>query len=265
MILTVDVGNSTIAFGIHGNGGWINHWRLHTDRDKTADEYLVLINTLLQNGGHRLEQIGRIVISSVVPTLTPTITAVAHHLCPRIPPLVVSHELKNGLNPTPPIPPELGSDLLANAVAAFDRTGAGAIIVDFGTALTFEAISDDGRIAGVSIAPGLRSAVEALSSNTAQLPAVDLEPPPNALGRTTVHAIQSGIVYGYVGLIQGLVQRMTTDMRASGDIQGDPQIIATGGFAETFAPLTGIFAVIDQWHTLEGLRVLARLNPPGGE
>ncbi len=265
MVLTIDVGNTNIAFGVHTGERWLDHWRLRSDPEETSDEYLVLFHNLLHVAGHQLDRIDRIVISSVVPALTPAITAVARRLCPDIPPLVVNHTLNTGLNSDAPIPPELGNDLLANAVAAYARFRGAAIVVDFGTALTFEAISADGRILGVSIAPGLRSAVRALSSNTAQLPAVDLVPPPQALGRTTIHAIQSGVVFGYVGMIKELVDRMTEEMIANGDCVESPQIIATGGLAETFAPIAGVFDAIDQWHTLEGLRLLAVLNPaPGG-
>jgi type III pantothenate kinase len=136
------------------------------------------------------------------------------------------------------------------------RYGRAAIAVDFGTALTFTAVSHDARILGVSIAPGLRSAVAALSSNTAQLPGVDLAPPPNALARTTVHSIQAGVVFGYVGLVKEVSGRMAAEM--GGDTA--PLIVATGGLAETFAPVAGTFDAVDQWLTLDGLRILAELN-----
>jgi type III pantothenate kinase len=166
----------------------------------------------------------------------------------------VTHQLTTGLNPRVEIPAELGNDLLANAVAVWNRYQRAAIAVDFGTALTFTAVSGVGEIAGVSIAPGLRSAVAALSRNTAQLPGVDLVPPPSALARTTVHSIQSGVVYGYVGLVKEVTERMSQamDERAI--------IVATGGLAETFAPVAGFFDAVDQWLTLDGLRRLGELN-----
>lgn len=261
MVLTIDVGNTNIAFGLHHRGRWVDHWRLRTHAEQTTDEYLVVFHNLLEVGGHRRAAIRRIVISSVVPALTTAITAMAQRLCPDVPPLVVNHKMVTGLNPNAEIPGELGNDLLANAVAAYHRFRAATIVVDFGTALTFVALSDYGDILGVSIAPGLRSAVRALSSSTAQLPAVELSPPPGALGRTTTHAIQSGIVFGYVGLIREVVHRMSREMEHGGAASQKPQVIATGGLAETFAPLTEIFHTIDQWHTLEGLRILGELNP----
>jgi type III pantothenate kinase len=255
MILTIDVGNTNIAAGIWADGTWIDHWRLKTDPETTADEYLVFFGSLLRGAGHRPEEFTRIVVSSVVPALTPAIVRVAERLGAR-PPLIVSHELTTGLNPDSEVPRELGNDLLANAVAVWHRYGRAAIAVDFGTALTFTAVSHDARVLGVSIAPGLRSAVAALSSNTAQLPGVDLAPPPNALARTTVHSIQAGVVFGYVGLVKEVSGRMAAEM--GGDTA--PLIVATGGLAETFAPVAGTFDAVDQWLTLDGLRILAELN-----
>lgn len=253
MILTVDIGNSNIAFGIWSGDEWIDHWRLRSDAEKTSDEYLVLFHNLLQVSGRTLDGFSRIVVSSVVPALTPAIVAVCERLAEQAP-LVVDHTLNTGLSA--PVPPELGHDLLANAVAAYRRFGGdGAIVVDFGTALSFTAVSGDGQVVGVAIAPGLRSAVGALSGNTAQLPPVDLKPPPHALARTTVHAIQSGIVFGYVGLVNEVTKRMGAEM------DKPPKLVATGGLAGTIAPLTDCFDQIDAWLTLDGLRILGELNP----
>ncbi|MCG8481429.1 MAG: type III pantothenate kinase [Spirochaetales bacterium] len=254
MILTIDIGNTNIAFGIWADGKWLDHWRLKTDVEKTSDEYFVLFRSLLAVSSHDFNGWDRIVVSSVVPTLTPAIVKVATQLSGKAP-LIVRHDIETGLNAETPIPPELGSDLLANAVAAWHRYRRSCIVVDFGTALTFTAVSGDGRVLGVSIAPGLRSAVAALSTNTAQLPGVDLIPPPRALARTTVHSIQSGVVFGYVGLVKEVVGRMGAEMERT------PLVVATGGLAETFAPVADYFDVVDQWLTLDGLRRLAELNP----
>ncbi len=254
MILTIDIGNTNIAFGIWDGSRWLEHWRLHTNPEQTSDEYLVYTQNLIHLSEHELGTIQRVVISSVVPALTPTIVTVVERLTGRSP-LLVNNTLNTGLNPDVPIPPELGSDLLANAVAASHRTDQGAIVVDFGTALTFTAVSADRVILGVNIAPGLRSAVRSLSTNTSQLPVVDLVPPPHALARTTEHAIQGGIVYGYVGLVNEVIRRMSAEMSTS------PRVYATGGLAETFAPIADCFDEVDQWLTLEGLRLLAEKNP----
>ncbi len=253
-ILTIDIGNTNIAFGIHDGGDWIHHWRLRTAVTRTADEYLVLFHNLFEISGHDETKIDRTVVSSVVPVLTPAIARVAERIH-GAKPLIVNHELHTGLDPSQPIPVELGNDLLANAVAAFHLYRRDAIIVDFGTALTFTAVSGQGRILGVSIAPGLGSAVRALSSNTAQLPAVDLVEPPSALPRTTVHSIQSGIVYGYVGLVKEVTRRMSDEMEST------PIVVATGGLAETIPPVTEIFDEVKPWLTLDGIRILGELNP----
>jgi len=253
MILAFDIGNTNIAFGIWDGSAWLNHWRLRTEAEKTSDEYLVLVGDLMKMADHRIDGVDRVVISSVVPAVTSAIVRVTRRLTGHEP-LLVTHTLKTGLNPDTPIPPELGSDLLANAVAAYHRAQEDAIVVDFGTALTFTAVSGDGVILGVNIAPGLRSAIQTLSSSTSQLPIVELVPPPNALARTTEHAIQGGVVYGYVGLVKEIISRMSSEMG------GSPKIYATGGLAGSFGPISGCFDEINEWLTLEGLRILAEKN-----
>jgi type III pantothenate kinase len=151
-------------------------------------------------------------------------------------------------------PTEVGADLVANAVAAYARFQGNCIVVDFGTALTFTAVAVPGDLLGVAIAPGLNSAAAALSSNTAQLPRVRLIPPPTAIGRNTVHSIQSGVVFGYIGLVEALIGRMRAELG------GDAQAVATGGLARTIAPLTDQFAAIEPWLTLDGLRIIAERN-----
>lgn len=254
MILTIDVGNSNIAFGMYDHGRWVDHWRLRTEPDKTADEYFVLFQNLIAAGGHPVRNVVRIVISSVVPALTPVIAAVTHRMSGQDP-LIVRHTINTGLDPERPIPAELGSDLLANAVAAFHRYRQATIVVDFGTALTFTAVSATGAVLGVAIAPGVRSAVRALVSNTAQLPTVDLRAPKSALGLTTEHSIQAGIVFGYVGLVDSIVERMVAEMGEQ------PVVVATGGLSDVVAPLSKRITNVEPWHTLDGLRILAELNP----
>lgn len=253
MILTVDIGNTNIACGIHDAGTWVDHWRLRTESDRTADEYLVLFRSLFESSPASQAAVDRVVVSSVVPALTPAIVSVMARLTGREP-LLVRHDMVTGLDPATPVPPELGNDLLANAVAGWRRFRDACIIVDFGTALTFTAVSRSGAILGVDIAPGLRSAVGALTSSTAQLRSVDLVPPPSALARTTEHSIQAGIIFGYVGLVREIVARMAAEM------DGTPKTLATGGLVGAIAPLTEVFDAVDEWHTLDGLRILAELN-----
>ena len=258
MVLTVDIGNSNIAFGIHTGEKILEHWRLRTDPSKTADEYRVLFKSLLSESSVPAEEVKRVVVSSVVPGLTTPMSRMIGSLAGQ-PPLVVSKRLTTGLHPEARIPDELGADLLANAVAANALFDSHVIVIDFGTALTFTGVSDDGVILGVSISPGLHASLQALTSNTAQLLNVELLPPPTTLGQNTIHSIQSGLVLGYVSLVEGLVSRMKADIRR--DRPGDVAVVATGGMVDSMAPLTEVFDEIRPWHTLDGLRILADLNP----
>jgi len=163
--------------------------------------------------------------------------------------------VRTGLRIRTDNPTEVGADLVANAVAAYARFQSSCIVVDFGTALTFTAVAEPGDLLGVAIAPGLNSAAGALSRDTAQLPRVQLAPPPTAIGRNTTHSIQSGLVFGYVGLVEALIGRMRQELG------GRAHAVATGGLAPIIAPLTDQFAEIDPWLTLEGLRIIAERNP----
>lgn len=254
MIVTVDVGNSNVKFGISDNNEWVALWRVHTDIGKTADEYWILFDALIRGGGYRLEEVQRAVVSSVVPALSDTICSVVERLTGATP-LRVSHLVQTGMDPESKTPPEMGNDLLANAVAAFHAHRRPTIVVDFGTAHSFTALSASGRVLGVAIAPGINTAVRTLERNTAQLPLVELEPPPQALARTTTHAIQAGVVYGYVGLVREVITRMGAEMESR------PWVIATGGMADVLAPICDAVDEVRPWHTLEGLRILAELNP----
>lgn len=195
----------------------------------------------------------QVVISSVVPPLTTAFEQMLGRLTQQQP-LVISARLRTGLTVATDNPHELGTDLLANAVAGHQLTHANCVIVDFGTALSVITVSKVGEIQGVSIAPGLESATKALSTNTAQLPFVPLAPPPSVLGKNTTHAIQSGIVLGYIGLVEGLVSRIETELADS------VEVVATGGLAEVVAPLTQRFNRVEPWLTLDGLRLIAGMN-----
>jgi type III pantothenate kinase len=217
------------------------------------DEYAVLFRDFLRDDNLRLSDIDRAILGSVVPPLTGTFSRMLERYTAQEP-LVVGPGVRTGLRIRTENPAEVGADLVANAVAAYARFQGNCVAVDFGTALTFTAIAEPGDLLGVAIAPGLRSAAAALSSNTAQLPRVRLVPPPAAIGRNTVHSIQSGVVYGYIGLVEALVGRMRAEM------SGQAKAIATGGLARVIAPLTDQFAAIEPWLTLDGLRIIAEQN-----
>jgi type III pantothenate kinase len=253
MLLAIDIGNSNIAFGIYEKK-WIRHWRLNTVANKTPDEYEVLFRSLIANGHGDLSDISRVIISSVVPPLSPTFRRMLQNML-GLEPLFVSPKLATGIRIGIDNPAEIGSDLLANAVAGYALSGDASIIVDFGTALSITIVSAQGELLGGSIAPGLESAMRALSSNTAQLPFVDLSAPDSAIGKNTQHAIQSGVVLGYVGLVEHLVRRIRRELG------GRAQVIATGGLSEVVAPLTDEFDTLEPWLTLDGLRLIAERQP----
>jgi type III pantothenate kinase len=256
MLLAIDVGNTNIAFGIYQGNRWTNHWRIRTVRDKMPDEYAVLFRSLLHENDLRMSDISHVVLGSVVPPLTSTLSEMLRRQT-RNNLLVVGPGVRTGLRIRTDNPAEVGADLVANAVAAHDRFQNNCIVVDFGTALTFTAVNESGDLLGVAIAPGLHSAAAALASNTAQLPHVQLVPPPEAIGRNTVHSIQSGVVFGYIGLVNALIGRMRTELG------GQAYAIATGGLARVIAPLTDQFTAIEPWLTLDGLRIIAERNAYG--
>jgi type III pantothenate kinase len=253
MLLAIDVGNTNIAFGIYHQGRWRDHWRIRTVPDKMPDEYAVLFRDMIRDGDLQLADLDQAALCSVVPPLTGTLAEMLERQMGR-PPLVVGPGVRTGVRIRTDNPAEVGADLVANALAAYTRFERSCIVVDFGTALTFTAVSDPGDLVGVAIAPGLNSAARALSTNTAQLPRVRLIPPPAAIGRNTIHSIQSGIVFGYIGLVEALIGRMRDELG------GEALAIATGGLARVIAPLTDQFSAIDPWLTLEGVRLIAERN-----
>jgi type III pantothenate kinase len=253
VLLAIDVGNTNIAFGIYRDGEWTNHWRLRTVPEQMPDEYAVLFRSLFRESDVPIADIDRVVICSVVPPVTDALTRMLGEQLGH-PPLVVGPGIRTGIRIRTDNPSEVGADLVANAVAAYARFEQNCIVVDFGTALTFTAVAVPGDLLGVAIAPGLNSAAASLSSQTAQLPRVQLAPPPTAIGRNTIHSIQSGVVYGYVGLVEALIRRMRAEMG------GTALAVATGGLARVIPPLSDEFAAIEPWLTLDGLRIIGDRN-----
>jgi type III pantothenate kinase len=253
MLCAVSVGNSHITFGAHQDGNWLRRWRIQTVHAKTSDEYLVIFRELFNAAGVRPQAIDSAILSSVVPPLTGTMVETVVALCGKKP-LLLSTGLDIGLRITTENPAEVGADLVANAVAAYQRFQGNCIVVDFGTALTFTAVAAPGELRGVAIAPGLSSAMNSLAHDTAQLPRVPLAPPPVAAGRNTVQSIQAGIVFGYVGLVEGLIRRLREELG------GQAGVVVTGGQSQIMAPLLAGPVVHEQWLTLEGLRIVALRN-----
>ena len=230
MLLAVDIGNSNIVFGVHDGDAWLHHWRVRTVRDKMPDEYAVHFRAFLGEAGLSAGRLEQIVLSSVVPPVTGRLTEMLTDQT-AIAPLVISHSVGTGLTIAVDNPAEVGADLIANGIAAYERFGAACVAVDFGTASTFSAISDEPAFLGVAIAPGLNLAASALAGGTAQLPQIDLVAPPSVIGTNTSASIQAGVVLGYVGLVEGLIDRLHAEMGAP------VPVVATGGLSRIIAPL----------------------------
>lgn len=252
MLLAIDIGNTNIVFGVHDGNGWAHHWRVQTVRERMPDEYAVLFRSFLHEADLELDQIRRTVLSSVVPPLT---GGMAEMIAQRTgeKPLVLGPGVRYGIEIRTDHPDRVGTDLIANAVAAYDRFRANCIVVDFGTAMTFSAVAEPGVFVGAAIAAGLQTTADALAGRTAQLPHVALAPPPSVIGRNTIHAMQAGLVVGQVCLVEGLIDRMKREL-------GGAQVIATGGLSSVIAPLTDRFDAVDPWLTLDGLRLIAERN-----
>ena len=251
MLLAIDIGNTNIVWGIYDRSELRGHWRLGTDLAKTADEYGLLFVGLLQAEGIRTEEITGVIISSVVPSLTPLFEGMAESYVQHLP-LLVSPELDTGLTIAYTHPHELGSDRIVNAAAAYARYQTALIIVDFGTATTFCAVTRAGEYLGGAIAPGLGTATESLHSRTAKLPRVNLARPKTVIGKDTIGSIQSGLIFGYAGLVDELVTRI------QGELGQKAMVIATGGLASLIAPESRTIKEVRPFLTLEGLELIYR-------
>ncbi len=247
MLLAIDIGNTNIVFGVNRDGDWKNHWRIQTDHLKTADEYEVIFRSLLNAGKVCSTNIGQIIISSVVPSLVHPFAEMLSGLFPDTKQTIVSPEIYDMLPVKVLNPYQIGADLVANATAAFQKYGKLTTVIDFGTALTFTTIGKDSEIMGVAIAPGLNTAVSALAGKTAQLPEIHLTPPPSVLGKNTVHAIQAGVVFGFTGLVDSIIERTQEELNE------ELTVVATGGLSSVISPLTKHIKMIEPLLTLDGL------------
>ena len=262
MLLAVDVGNTNVVLGIFEGDQVKSSWRVQTERRRMPDEWGLMVITLLQHRGYNLKDVTDAIISSVVPTLTSTLREMIQTYF-DITPLVVEPGVKTGIAVRYENPREVGADRIVNAVAAFHYYGGPAIVIDFGTATTFDALSVNGEYLGGAIAPGINIASEALFAVASRLFRVELTPPKQAIGRTTATSMQSGIMFGYIGLVEGLVSRFREELIAltPPNLNQVVKVIATGGLAEVVAQDSGsIIDVVDQNLTLQGLRLIHELN-----
>ncbi|TAE41146.1 MAG: type III pantothenate kinase [Runella slithyformis] len=251
MLLAVDIGNTDTVFGFYSYQmeAWLTPFRVRSLVDEPAAHYESKLRLHFLEAGILASQITTVVLSCVVPPLLPTVRAMLTDFFGK-PPVVVGPDVYPDLKIEIDHPHEIGSDLVANAVAAFVKYGRNAVVVDFGTALTFTTVSAEGKILGVAIAPGLKTAVKALFANTAQLPEVPLVLPESAIGKNTTHAIQAGILLGYEGLVRGMITRIRREL------DGDCIALATGGLSSIIETLNGEFVEINKNLTLEGLKFI---------
>ena len=253
MLLAIDISNTNIKFGLYNSETMNNHWVVSTARQRTTDEYAMVLNDLARHAGHELTDIDDIILSSVVPPLTPVFQELATRYCNREA-IVLDHTLDLGIKLLVDNPWEIGSDRIATTIAAHHLYGGPAIIIAFSTATTFDVISASGDFLGGAIAPGLLISAEALSSAASRLYRVDMTPPRSALGKNTIENMQSGIIYGHVGLVQGLISRLREEIPGVTN-EGQVKIIAHGGLAQLMAPIIPEIQYVNQYLPLEGLRL----------
>jgi type III pantothenate kinase len=253
MLLAIDAGNSNITLGLYEGAKPGPRWRLATVHDRTADEYGLLLDDLLEHAGFEVEAVDAVVMASVVPPLTGVLEEAAVRYLGRAP-LVVDAGVKTGVRIRYDDPKQVGADRVVDAVAIHHLYGGPACCVDFGTATTFDAISVEGDYLGGAIAPGIGIAADALFQRAAKLPRVDLLRPPALIGKNTVHSLQSGLLFGYVSLVEGMVARFRKELGP------EMKVVATGGLAETVAKETTAIDVVAPWLTLDGLRIVHEMN-----
>ncbi|HUG56295.1 MAG TPA: type III pantothenate kinase [Candidatus Limnocylindrales bacterium] len=253
ILLAVDVGNTNVVLGAYKGTQLVATWRTYTDHTKTEDELGIMLDALLGREELAIEDVDAFVLGSVVPPLTLAFSGLAdRHLDGKI--LVIGPGVKTGVRLRVDNPSEVGADRIANTLAAHRRYGGPAVVVDFGTSTNMDVVSEEGDFLGGAFAPGLEISAESLFSRASRLFRVSLTPPKEAIGKNTADCLRSGIVFGYVGLVEGLLDRILAELG------GSPTVLATGGLAPTIAPLTSKISRVDEDLTLEGLRMLWELN-----
>ncbi|MGE5236671.1 MAG: type III pantothenate kinase [Acidobacteriota bacterium] len=254
VLLALDVGNTHTTIGVFRETQILRRWRLSTTRDRTVDELGILLRNLCQWSQMSPDDIGGVIVGSVVPPLDGALrAAITSYL--HAEPLFVAPGIRSGMPLKVETPQELGADRLCNAVAAFAEYGGPCMVVDFGTATTWDVVSARGEFLGGVIAPGLEISAEALFSRAAKLPRVELVAPTRVIGKATIDSMQSGLVFGYVGLVEGVTRRVQAEL-------GGGKVIASGGLAAVLARYTDIFEAVDDDLTLKGLRLLWERNRP---
>ena len=253
MLLCVDIGNTNIKLGLFTGEQMRFHWRISTDRERLTDEYAMLLLNLIQSEQLDIREITGCAISSVVPTLTQEFADLSQRYL-KVEPFILGQGSTTGMKVNTDYPSEVGSDLIANAIAARHLYGTPVIVVGLGTATTFIAVSAQGELEGVAIAPGVITSGDSLFRSTSTLPQVALTKPSAAIGKNTIHSLQSGLVFGFAALIEGLVNRIQSELG------GNAKVIATGGLAHLIAPETKVIQAVEPELAIIGLRLVYELN-----
>ena len=256
MLLAIDVGNTNIKYGIYNNDKLIASFRVSSRLSRTADEYGSVLVNLLSTSGLSKQDIDGVIMSSVIPSLNYTIC----HMCEfffGITPVMIGPGVKTGLNIKADNPKEVGADIIVNSVSAFNKYGGPIVVIDFGTATTFDVISKDFELLGVIIAPGIKTSLEGLVSNTAQLPMIELDAPKTVIGKNTKHCMQSGIIFGFAGLVDNILFKIKKELGVD-----DLTVVATGGLGEIIAKEVKNIKKVDRTLTLDGLNMIYKLNNP---
>ena len=256
MLLVIDVGNTNIVFGIYKDDELLYDWRISTSKDRTSDEYGLVFNQIFQFNGINPKDIKNIIMSSVVPPLMHTIPTMSMRYL-GVDPMIVGPDLDTGINIKYDNPDEVGADRIVNAVAGFKKYGGPLIIVDVGTAITFCSISSEGDYLGGIIYPGIKISSEALFMRTAKLPKVEILKPDKVIGKNTASSIQSGLVYGYIGMIDYIIKKMIEEMDTTKE---KVTVVGTGGFSNLIASESEYICEIDRLLTLEGLKMIYERN-----
>lgn len=260
MLLAFDVGNSNIVLGVFKDGKMITNWRLETDNNKSADEYGMIVSQLFKYEGLDISEVDDVIISTVVPSVLYTLQHLSMKYFHRKP-IVIGPGIKTGLIVKYDNPKQVGADRIVNAVAAHAKYGGLLIVIDLGTATTFCAITDKAEYIGGTIAPGLKISSEALFEKTSKLPKVELEEPGHVICRNTITSMQSGLVYGHMGMVEFIVEKMKKELREyCGQPDAEVKVVATGGLASMIAKGSSCIDYVDKMLTLEGLEMIYNKN-----
>ena len=254
MLLAIDLGNTNIKYGVFDGDRLVASFRVSSRISRTADEYGSVLVGLLADKDIKKSDIDGIIFSSVIPALNYTIC----HMCEYffgISPLIVGPGIKTGLNIKAENPREVGADIIVNSVSAFKKYGGPIVVIDFGTATTFDVITDKCELLGVVIAPGIKTSLEGLSTKTAQLPMVELDAPKTVIGKNTKHCMQAGIIFGFAGLVENILKRIKKELGLD-----EIKVVATGGLGEIIAREVKLINLVDRTLTLDGLKTIYELN-----